>query len=95
MGQTAQQEDFVIFLKESNLTAAQIVGGEDIPMAEVVVKRKYELGKSLVSPEVVAMLPTHMRRLHEQYMRAMADCIFMQVAKIKDDDFFWGNLFYG
>ena len=24
-------------------------------------------------------------------MRAMADCIFMQGAKIKDDDFLWGG----
>ena len=24
-------------------------------------------------------------------MRAMADCIFMQGAKIKDDDFLWGE----
>ena len=43
MGQTAQQEDFVIFLKESNLTAAQIAGGEDIPKADVVVKGTYEI----------------------------------------------------
>jgi hypothetical protein len=77
VGQTTQQQDFVTFLKESNLTAAQIAGGEDILMTEVVVKWKYEVGKSLVPPEVVSVLPTQMRRLHEQYMRAMADCIFM------------------
>ena len=50
VGQTTQQ-DFVTFLKEANLTTAQIAGGEDIPKAEVVVKWTYELGKSLVPPK--------------------------------------------
>ena len=50
MGQTTQQQDFVTFLKEANLTVAQIAGGEDIPKADVVVKWTYELGKSLVPP---------------------------------------------
>ena len=81
--------NFVTFLKESNLTAVQIVGGEDIPKADVVVKWTYELGKSLVPPEVV--FPTQMYKLHQYYMRAMADCIFMQGAKIKDDDFLRGE----
>ena len=34
-GQTTQQQDFVIFLKEANLTAAQIAGG-----------RRYSKGRS-------------------------------------------------
>ena len=51
VGQTTQQQDFVTFLRESNLTAAQIAGGEDIPKAEVVVKWKFELGKFLVPPK--------------------------------------------
>ena len=50
-GQTTQQQDFVTFLKESNLAASQIAGGEDIPKADVVVKWTYELGKSLVPPK--------------------------------------------
>ena len=58
VGQTTQQQDFVTFFKESNLTAAQIAGGEDIPKAEVVVKWTLELGKSLVPPEVENVLPT-------------------------------------
>ena len=83
-----QEQEFVTFLKESNLMAAQIVGGEDIPKADVVVKWTFEIGKTLVPPEVVSVLPMQMRRLHEQYMCAMHDCIFMQGAKIKDEDFF-------
>ena len=73
-----QQQYFVTFLRESNLTATQIARGEDIPKADVVVKWTYELGTSLVPPEVVSVLPTHMYKLHQHYMRAMADCIFMQ-----------------
>ena len=88
MGQTTQEQDFVTFLKESNLTAAQIVRGEDMPKADVVVK-------SLVPPEVVSVLPTQMYKLYQHYMRVMADCIFMQGAKIKDDDFLRGRPLYG
>ena len=51
VGQTTQQQDFVTFLKESNLTAAQITGGQEIPKAEVVVKWTFDLGKSLVPPK--------------------------------------------
>ena len=91
LGQTTQEQDFVTFLKESNLTAAQIAGGEDIPKADVVVKWTFEIGKTLVPPEVVSVLPTQMYKLHQHYMRAMADCIFMQGAKIKDDDFLRGE----
>ena len=90
-----QQQDFVTFLKESNLTAAQIAGGEDIPKADVVVKWTYELGKSLVPPDVVSVLPMQMYKLHQHYMHPMADCIFMQGARIKDDDFLWGRPLYG
>ena len=57
----------------------------------MVVKWTYELGKSLVPPEVVSVLPTQMYKLHQHYMCAMADYIFMQGAKIKDDDFLWGE----
>ena len=79
----------------TNLTAAQIAGGEDIPKADVVVKWTYEIGKTLVPPEVVSVLPTQMYKLHQHYMRAMADCIFMQGAKIKGDDSYGGRPLYG
>ena len=60
-------------MNESNLTAAQIAGGEDIPKADVVVKWTYETGKTLVPLEVVSVLPTQMYKLHQHYMRAMAN----------------------
>ena len=85
------EQDFVTFLKESNLTAAQIAGGEDIPKVDVVVKWTYEIGKTLVPPEVVSVLPTQMYKLHQHYMRVMADCIFMQGAKIAGDTNIWNG----
>ena len=60
-----QEQDFVTFFKESNLTAAQIAGGEDIPKADVVVKWTYEIGKTLVPLEVVSVLPTQMYKLYQ------------------------------
>ena len=48
-------------------------------------------GQISCTPEVVSVLPTQMYKLHQHYMRAMADCIFMQGAKIKDDDFLRGE----
>ena len=57
----------------------------------MVVKWTYEIGKTLVPPEVVSFLATQMYKPHQHYMRTMADCIFMQGAKIKDDDFLWGE----
>ena len=85
------QQDFITFLKQSNLTVAQIVGGEAIPMAQVVTRWEYKLGTALVPPDVVSLLSMQMQRLHKQYMLAMSRCIFMQGAKIKDEDFFWGE----
>ena len=53
-----QQQDFVTFLKEANLTAAQIAGGAEIPKAEVVVKWTFELGRSL--PTIPSGGPQHL-----------------------------------
>ena len=67
-----QQQDLITFLKESNLMVAQVAGGQDIPKAQVVTRWKYKMGTSLVPRDIVAILPTQMRRLHEQYMLAMS-----------------------
>ena len=36
--QTTKQQDLITFLKESNLTVAQVAGGEDIPKAQVIAR---------------------------------------------------------
>ena len=80
------------FLKELNLTTTQVAGGEDIPKAQVIAKWQFQLGTYLVTPpEVVSLMPTKMRRLHDRYMMLMSQCVFMSGAKIKDDDFFRGE----
>ena len=59
---------------------------QEYPIAPVV-KWPFMEGTSLVPPEIVHVLPTQMSRLHDLYMKAMADLQFMQGAKFKDDDF--------
>ena len=48
-------------------------------------------GTSLLPPEIVPMLPTQMWRLHDSYMKVMADINFMQGARFTDDDFLRGE----
>ena len=57
----------------------------------LVVKWTFKEGTSIVPPEIMPMLPMQMRRLHNLYMKAMADLQFMQGAKFTDDDFLRGE----
>jgi len=87
------------FLQSSKLTTDQITGAlnqdpdlqTDYPIAPVV-KWPYKEGTNLVPPEIVPLLPTQMRRLHQLYMKAMPDCNFMQGAKFTDEDFLRGEV---
>ena len=91
-----QQGIIVFFLQSAKLMVAQVAGIEEIPNAEVT-RWHYGEGKCLVPPlpEVVHALPTQMRRLHDLYMLAMLNCILMQCAKFKDEDFLCGRALYG
>ena len=89
--QTTKQINLIAFLKEANLTVAQVAGEQDIPKAQVIARWQFQLGTSLVPLEVVSLMPTKMRRLHDRYMIMMSQCVFMSGAKIKDDDFFRGE----
>ena len=89
--QTTKQQHLITFLKETNLTSAQVAGGEDIPKAQVIARWQFQLGTSLVPPEVVSLMPTKMRWLNNRYILLMSQCVFMSGAKIKDDDFFRGE----
>jgi hypothetical protein len=51
--QTTKQTDLIIFLKESNLTVAQVARREDIPKAQVIARWQFQLGTSLVPPESI------------------------------------------
>jgi len=48
--QATKQTDLITFLKEANLTAAQVAGGQDIPKAQVIARWQFQLGTSLVPP---------------------------------------------
>ena len=48
--QTTKQTDLIAFLKEANLTAAQVARGQDIPKAQVIARWPFQLGTSLVPP---------------------------------------------
>ena len=90
-----EQQGFLGFLQSSRLTTDDITGAsnwnpdleKDYPIA-LVVRWTYKEGTSLIPSEIVLLLPTQMRRLHDLYMKAMSDCNFMQGAKITDEDFF-------
>jgi hypothetical protein len=49
------------------MSLGQLLGYEEAPKGEIA--RKYAKGKPLVSREDEARLPSHMRMLHEWYMR--------------------------
>ena len=93
-----EQQGFLGFLQSSRLTTDDITGAsnwnpdpeKEYPIA-LVVRWKYKEGTSLVPPDVVELLPTQMRRLHDLYMKAVRYCNFMQGAKIGDEDFFRGE----
>ena len=86
-----KQTDLIAFLKEANLMAAEVARGQDIPKAQVIARWQFQLGTSLVPLEVVSLMPTKMRRLHDRYMIMMSQCVFISGAKIKDDEFFRGE----
>ena len=93
-----EHQGFLGFLQSTKLTTEQITGAsnqdldplKEYPIAPVV-RWKYKEGTSLVPPDVVDLLPTQIRRLHDLYMKTMRDCNFMQGAKIGDEDFFHGE----
>ena len=85
-------------MQSLKLTTDQIIGASNpypnlLKEYEIapVVKWHYKEGTSLVPPNIVQLLPTQMRRLHDLYMKAMRECNFMQGAKMGDEDFFRGE----
>ena len=92
-----EQQELLAFLKSLKLTTDQITGSTDqvlqsteFPIAPMV-RWPYKEGTSLVPPEIVPVLPMQMRRLHDSYMKVMADINFMQGARFTDDDFLRGE----
>jgi hypothetical protein len=68
----AREQGITVAQAKENATAmgmslGQLLGYEEAPKGEIA--RKYAKGKPLVSREDEARLPSHMRMLHEWYMR--------------------------
>ena len=93
-----EQQGLLEFLKALKLTTTEITGSTDQVLQSgefliaPVVRWPYKEGTSLVPPDIVELLPTQMRMLHDLYMKAMRDCNFMQGAKITDEDFLRGEV---
>jgi hypothetical protein len=69
----------------------QVARRDEIETDPRVARWKYEFRKSLVPPEVMLVLPTQMRRLHDYYMLASSRDDCMLVIRIKDEDYFHGE----
>ena len=52
------------FVAETGLTKAQLEGKEKVPVHEGAGRKPFVLGQPLMSPELIDMLPTRMRELH-------------------------------
>ena len=92
-----EQQGLLEFLKASKLTTTEITGSTDQVLQSgefliaPVVRWPYKASTNLVPPEIVPVLPTQIRRLHDLYMKAMVDLIWMQGAKFTDEDFLRGE----
>jgi hypothetical protein len=81
-----EQQGLIAFLGTSHLSAAQVAGRDEIGTHPGVARWKYGFRKSLVPPEVVLVLPTQMRRLHDYYMLVSSRNDCMLGVWIKDED---------
>jgi len=82
-----KQQGLISFLRSSGLTTEQVArGGGKIEIHPGVNRWKYQFGKPLLPLEVVAELPTQMRRLHDTYIYESSQGMYMLGVKIKDED---------
>ena len=71
-----------------DVTVAQLLGSQDNVLPLLPVAPKYVRGLPLVSEEKLPQLPTHMRNLHEWYMRvADSDLTYIE-AKVPEAYYF-------
>ena len=70
------------------VTVAELLGSQDdkLPMADIAPT--YVPGKPLVSEQKLKKMPTHMRNLHQWYLRAVKAEQIMIVAKVPAEYFF-------
>ena len=76
------------FVKETNLTKAQLLGLEKIPVHEGAGRKPFVIGEPLMWPELIETLPTRMREFHKWYLKASAEGYIMIAARIKNTHFY-------
>jgi hypothetical protein len=78
----------ISFFEQTKLPIGGLIGLEDLPADKnQEFRRRFELGKPLVKPELVNKLPTKMRRFHDWYMKKSAEGLKMSVMLVRPGDF--------
>ena len=67
------------------VSVAELLGSQDDKLPKTDVVPTYVPGKPLVSKEKLKQLPTHMRNLHEWYLRVVEGDRTMIVAKVRHE----------
>jgi len=78
-------------MRETGMTRAQVTGQASPPRAKAT-RWHFELGKSFVEPDKVRKLQTKMYLFHEWYMVQARKGRKMVGVRVKDEDFFNGEL---
>jgi len=73
---------------EMGLTVSQLLSSQDDNLPKAVVAPTYVRGQPLVSKERRQQLPTHMRNLHDWYLRFVKEDRTMIVAKVPHEYYF-------
>ena len=61
------------FVKETNLTKAQLLGHEKIPIHQGAGRKPFVMGEPLMWPELIDTLPTRICEFHKWYLKACAE----------------------
>jgi hypothetical protein len=85
-----EDEATAMFVAETKLIKAQLRGEVPIRIHPGAEREPFVMGEPLMWPELLNMLPTRMRELHELYMGPTADGDVMFAARVKDSDLYRG-----
>nr|TKW29521.1 hypothetical protein SEVIR_3G400800v2 [Setaria viridis] len=84
-------KNLIEFANDTNLTAAQLRGEDDIPTLPVPKKWKYNYGKELMLSKLVKYLLTKMYKLHQWYMQATSNGYAAMKVWIGDQHYYRGD----
>ena len=75
------------FVVGTNLSKGQLQGNEEVPTHPGSGRKPFVMREPLIWPELLHMLPTRMRELHDWYMKATSKGDVMLAARIQDRHF--------